>query len=148
MHIMSASTGLPGNPPWPESRRFDSTIDFDIVLPGAAAQTWNCQTHFPNGTLPVGVAACTAPAGAVGSVAFGMEVYTGLGIRRPELSFVLGVERGVAEEQLSGEVIITANDPSESSSYLTCLGGAPFDGLRCQIGSYLSVRSELVIVGQ
>jgi hypothetical protein len=49
--------------------------------------------------------------------------------------------------ELEGEIPITANDPSEKSSYLTCLGGAPYDGLRCNIGSYLSVRTELVIEG-
>ena len=48
---------------------------------------------------------------------------------------------------MEGEIPITANDRSEASSYLTCLGGAQFDGLRCQIKSYLSVDNELVIEG-
>jgi hypothetical protein len=33
----------------------------------------------------------------------------------------------------------------EPSSFLTCLEGRPFDGLRCSLGSYLSVREELVV---
>lgn len=48
---------------------------------------------------------------------------------------------------LTGSIPITANDATEPSSYLTCLGGAPLDGLRCSIGSYLSVRKELMIQG-
>jgi len=48
---------------------------------------------------------------------------------------------------LNGATAITANDPQEPTSYLTCLLGRPFDGLRCQIGSYLSVRKELVVEG-
>ena len=44
-----------------------------------------------------------------------------------------------------GEVAITANDPKEPSSYLTCLLGAPFDGLRCKIGGMMSVRKDLII---
>jgi len=48
---------------------------------------------------------------------------------------------------LDGATAITANDPQEPSSYLTCLLGRPFDGLRCQIGSYMSVRKELVVEG-
>jgi hypothetical protein len=31
---------------------------------------------------------------------------------------------------------ITANDPREDTSYLTCLEGPPMDGLRCSIKSY------------
>jgi hypothetical protein len=34
MHIMSPTTGIPGNPPWPDSRRFNSTIDFAVLMPG------------------------------------------------------------------------------------------------------------------
>jgi len=48
---------------------------------------------------------------------------------------------------LNGATAITANDPQEPTSYLTCILGRPFDGLRCQIGSYLSVRKELVVEG-
>jgi hypothetical protein len=48
---------------------------------------------------------------------------------------------------LEGEIAITANNPSEPSSYLTCLLGRPYDGHRCEIKSYMSVRTELVIVG-
>ena len=48
---------------------------------------------------------------------------------------------------LEGETPITANDLSEPSSYLTCLLGRPYDGHRCEIKSYMSVRTELVIVG-
>lgn len=48
---------------------------------------------------------------------------------------------------LVGSTPVTANDPSEQTSYLTCLLGAPLDGLRCRIGSYLSVRRELVVEG-
>ena len=40
---------------------------------------------------------------------------------------------------------ITANDPKEPSSYLTCLLGAPFDGLRCKIGGMMSVKKYLII---
>jgi hypothetical protein len=47
-----------------------------------------------------------------------------------------------------GDVTITANTPSESTSYLTCLLGPPYDGLRCEIGSYLSVDRELVVQGR
>jgi hypothetical protein len=49
MHMMSPSTGIPGNPPWPESRRFNSTIDFDVLMSGEKVK---CQGSWENGTLP------------------------------------------------------------------------------------------------
>lgn len=54
-------------------------------------------------------------------------------------------EARTADVFLWGRKAVTANDPSERSSYLTCLEGAPLDGLRCGIGSYLSVREVLVV---
>ncbi|KAH6845885.1 hypothetical protein BKA58DRAFT_316440 [Alternaria rosae] len=147
MHMMSTSTGIPGSGPWPESSKFDSTIDFDVVVPEEAplgTSKWNCKGTMKNGTIIEDVVGCVNDQGGVGDVSFGMTGYAALGERRPELSFWLWVHRvGI----LDGATAITANDPQESSSYLTCLLGRPFDGLRCEIGSYLSVRKELVIEG-
>lgn len=44
-----------------------------------------------------------------------------------------------------GETPITANDPYEPSSYLTCMLGAPFDGLRCKIKVMMSNHKMLVL---
>lgn len=44
-----------------------------------------------------------------------------------------------------GQKAVTANDPGEESSYLTCIEGRPFDGLKCQLKSYLSVDQELEV---
>jgi len=44
-----------------------------------------------------------------------------------------------------GETPITANDPHEPSSYLTCILGAPYDGLRCKINGMMSVHKELIL---
>jgi hypothetical protein len=70
---------------------------------------------------------------------------TALGARRPELAFRLQlVEKGEGEIW-QGEKDITANDPQEETSYLTCLGGWPMDGLRCALGGGMSVRRELSV---
>jgi hypothetical protein len=101
MHMMSKDTGIPGNQ-WPESAKFNSTIDFDILVPDHASTGMvkvNCQAGFANYTLPVGTVECTPVVAegqsleAFGSVEFGMSLYTALGPRRPELSFVLSVMR-------------------------------------------------------
>ncbi|RAR01527.1 hypothetical protein DDE82_006406 [Stemphylium lycopersici] len=169
-HMMSSSTGLPGPGTWPVSAQFNSSIDFDILVPDSSEEVGkmmqvNCKASWLNGTLPEGMVGCgsgvvVGEAGETvgeegmgdGEVQFGMQIYEGLGARRPELSFLLSVSRnkgGVDSPSvaLQGQVPITANDASEPSSYLTCLLGAPLDGLRCQIGSYMSVRKELVIEG-
>ncbi|KAI4680530.1 hypothetical protein J4E81_010211 [Alternaria sp. BMP 2799] len=155
MHMMSTSTGIPGNGPWPEGSKFDSTIDFDVLVPEEAplpASKWNCKGTMKNGTIIEDVVSCVDGKGGVGDVSFGMTEYEAVGERRAELSFWLWVYR-VGEGSdgratiLNGATAITANDPQEPTSYLTCLLGRPFDGLRCQIGSYLSVRKELVVEG-
>jgi hypothetical protein len=191
MHMMSVNTGIPGNGPWPEDSKFNSTIDFDVLVPEAAVgmAKWNCQGEMKNGTLMEGVVECMrdgdSGGGEDGEVAFGMQPYTAVGERRAELSFWLWVYRAgyvsavlvcslipflshtstypLAHTNvfilcyrsngasgtgvLQGATAITANDLQEPSSYLTCLLGRPFDGLRCDIGSYLSVRTELVVEG-
>lgn len=187
MHMMSTSTGIPGSGPWPESSKFDSTIDFDVVVLEEAplgTSKWNCKGTMKNGTIIEDVVGCVNDQGGVGDVSFGMMEYAALGQRSPELSFWLWVYRigyvsfyfllvlhlmgyetityfdcantfisayregsdGRASI-LDGATAITANDPQESSSYLTCLLGRPFDGLRCEIGSYLNVGKELVVEG-
>lgn len=45
----------------------------------------------------------------------------------------------------TGEVAITANEASQPTSYLTCLLGPPFDGLRCKLNGVMSNRRDLVI---
>ncbi|KAF1945151.1 hypothetical protein EJ02DRAFT_369892 [Clathrospora elynae] len=173
MHMMSSSTGIPGNPPWPANARFNSTIDFDVLIPDrTVAQPannsgqWpspgtlkvNCQAQWENGTLPASTMSCipvvlgqAGPGDSQTSVQFGMSEYegSGVGVSRPEMSFLLHLLRsdGVEDDDMQGEVAITANTPSNPSSYLTCLLGAPYDGLRCNIGSYLSVRNELIVGG-
>jgi hypothetical protein len=92
MHMMSIGTGIPGNPPWPEASKYNSTIDFDVLVPSQGALVKrNCQTSFRNGTLPEGWATCGK--GGEGKVEFGMTLYEELGPRRAELSFVLHLTR-------------------------------------------------------
>ncbi|KAB2099892.1 hypothetical protein AG0111_0g12022 [Alternaria gaisen] len=136
MHMMSIGTGIPGNPSWPEDSKFDSTINFDVMVPAATGLAkWNCQGAMANGTITERLIDCK---------------YDGLGERRAELSFSLWLYRNKQDGDLlvptsSGHTAITANDAKEPTSYLTCLQGKPFDGLRCKIKSYLSVNKELVI---
>jgi hypothetical protein len=45
----------------------------------------------------------------------------------------------------AGQVAVTANEPSQPTSYLTCLLGPPFDGLRCSLDGVMSNRKDLFI---
>jgi hypothetical protein len=160
MHMMSEHTGLPGDT-WFPDKQFNSTINFDVIMPDHTLPqntttpknvTTNCQASFPNGTLPLGRTYCT-PISDAEVVFFELYNYTDLGSRRPELSFWLEItsavnwdeENATASAFYWGRKAITANDPSEPSSFLTCLGGQPFDGLRCNIKSYLSVSQDLML---
>jgi hypothetical protein len=99
MHMMSIGTGIPGNPPWPDESRFDSTIDFDVLIPvEAGSQKWNCQGVMGNGTLIVRTVECVGDGVGdkdvkEGGLMFAMQEYTDLGDRRPELSFRLWLFR-------------------------------------------------------
>ncbi|KAF1917000.1 hypothetical protein BDU57DRAFT_517433 [Ampelomyces quisqualis] len=154
MHMMSIHTGLPGDD-WGNST-FPSTISFDVLVPPHSSNSTTikstCTASFPNHTLPLGRTYCTPPSPAE-VLFFELYAYTGLGPRRPELAFWLDLTSAVGwdEENRSAEMFwwgsraVTANNPAEESSFLTCVEGAPLDGLRCEIGSYLSVREELVV---
>ncbi|KAH8730591.1 hypothetical protein GQ44DRAFT_606302 [Phaeosphaeriaceae sp. PMI808] len=155
MHMMSQHTG-PDDHKWPQSLYFNSTINFDIVLPNhthgseSSNTTSNCEASFPNGTLPDASVPlkCTSPSDHE-QLMFTMSVYKDLGPRRKELSFILSMTSVVEYDQTKityqGNTPITANNPQEPTSYLTCLEERPLDGLRCSIQSSLSVDKELVI---
>ncbi|KAF3008699.1 hypothetical protein E8E13_009484 [Curvularia kusanoi] len=132
LHMMTRYSGLPGDGEWSGGYSFPSTIDFDVKMPG---QNVHCHTEFTNGTLPDDLAACS---GEGDRVKFAMRPYDALGPRRAELSFVLQLfreGRGAGGQQTitGGEVAVTANNPTEPTSYLSCLLGAPYDGLRCNL---------------
>ncbi|KAF2708329.1 hypothetical protein K504DRAFT_534948 [Pleomassaria siparia CBS 279.74] len=160
MHYMMSEreSGLPLG--WPAWARFPSTMDFDINLPSGP---WNCKASFDNGTLPIGNQACTRkstnmttnPDDTTSSYAsFTMMQWLGLDgegeKKRPEISYILSVEEhrivGLDVDTLwKGNQFITANNPYEPTSYMTCIMGRPLDGERCQIKSFLSVREDLVL---
>ena len=100
--MMSVGTGIPGNPPWLECDKFNSTIDFDVLIPDHSSPGLlkvNCQAEFMNGTLPEGITECTpvVPEGAsvegFGTVKFGMTPYRELGERRVDMSYVMHLAR-------------------------------------------------------
>jgi hypothetical protein len=95
MHMMSIGTGIPGNPPWPEDSKFDSTIDFDVMVPAATGLAkWNCQGAMANGTIMERLIDCVRyEEDGEGGLMFGMQKYDGLGERRAELSFSLWLYR-------------------------------------------------------
>ncbi|KAH6618910.1 hypothetical protein C7974DRAFT_401122 [Boeremia exigua] len=86
LHMMTRHSGLPGGGGWPESTKFPSTMDFDIIMPNN--QSTHCYIEFANGTLPSDPAVCT---GEMSKVIFRLSEYAALGPRRKELSFVLEV---------------------------------------------------------
>jgi hypothetical protein len=102
--MMTSRSGISGDLPWPENKRFKSTIDFDVIVPNNAANDngtatsdilINCKYAWENGTLPENAFVdCTGiPSDLDDTVFFSMQPYTKLGRRRPELSFELWVIR-------------------------------------------------------
>ncbi|KAH9865203.1 hypothetical protein IAQ61_009150 [Plenodomus lingam] len=164
MHMISEKPGWPGNPDWNEADKFNTSIEFTVVMPtllsgGHTNRTVNCAAEWKHDTLPEMAFSCAGDGAKEGEqVQFGMKPYHRPGEtgatrrrrrRREELNYELVVGRIVPGEEREvmfiGSQNITANDPSAPTSYLTCIGGRPGDGLRCTINGAMSVRRELVI---
>ncbi|KAF1997906.1 hypothetical protein P154DRAFT_524446 [Amniculicola lignicola CBS 123094] len=128
-----------GNPP-PKYNvsQFNSTIGFSIKISGEKIR---CGVSFEEKNPPQGWNACDMDLGVEFELGPTEEAFD-------ETHFVLGVKQLAIDgdfDELKGAQVITANNPGRGDSYLTCLGGAPLDGIRCKLGGMLSVRKELRI---
>ncbi|KAF2036344.1 hypothetical protein EK21DRAFT_106446 [Setomelanomma holmii] len=148
LHFMNGDTGIPGNQ-WPPELHFETTMSFDVFIPHSQ-ETTTCTAAWPNGTFPTELFKCSTSPNQ--KTAFALSPYTGLGERKPELSFTLAVVNVVytgpedtGEAIYTGKVYVTANEPGVPTSYLTCLNGRPFDGMRCGLKGMMSVSGELGI---
>ncbi|KAH7090560.1 hypothetical protein FB567DRAFT_626519 [Paraphoma chrysanthemicola] len=156
LHFMTRDSGLPGGQ-WPPSALFDTTIFLGLILPwnhtvpqSTSTFTTTCTASWPNGTFPSAHTEfpCTSPTHRE-NITFSLSPYTGLGERKPELSFSLHVvsyidyDEGVVSVTYFGGVDVTANQPSEETSWLTCLLGRPLDGMRCRLNGVASKRGQL-----
>ncbi|KAF2873068.1 hypothetical protein BDV95DRAFT_368989 [Massariosphaeria phaeospora] len=148
VHFMSDKPGIPGMGDWPLGSGFNSTIDFDVQFGNATAV---CKGAWPKGKLDQGTYRCEI-VGADGTgeeeVSFKMAGWRETGEKTPEASFRLNVVRSEvgSGKQFDGSTNITANNPAEPTSYLTCILGAPFDGIRCNLHSYMSVRDKDLVI--
>ncbi|KAH7075579.1 hypothetical protein BKA63DRAFT_300978 [Paraphoma chrysanthemicola] len=156
LHFMSRDSGLPGGR-WPPSALFDTTISFDLVLPwnhtvpqSTSTFTTTCTVSWPNGTFPSIYTEfpCTSPSSSE-KITFSLSPYIGLGDRKAELSFSLYVvsyidyDEGVVSATYFGGVDVTANQPSQETSWFTCLLGRPLDGMRCGLNGVASKGGQL-----
>ncbi|KAF2201693.1 hypothetical protein GQ43DRAFT_370825 [Delitschia confertaspora ATCC 74209] len=153
MHFMGSNTGLPGNT-WPDDKKFDTTLDFTISFPDTTST--KCSTSWKYTSVPLDMAvACEAESGVAFVLTEGMggktsEANWGLGVRKvvSDRKQMLTVKISSSESTStyqSQTVFVTNNDPSNANSYLTCLGGAPYDGVRCNLGGMLSTRNPFVL---
>jgi hypothetical protein len=160
LHFMTTDTGLPGGQ-WPPGTEFDTTISLDLILPlnhtiplSPNFSFTNCSASWPNGSFPTADMEfpCTSPSDRE-NVTFMLSPFTGRGERKPELSFTLGVlsridyngTGSVGSAFYYGGVDVTANEPGVETSYLTCLLGRPYDGMRCGLKGVMSWREDLEV---
>ncbi|KAF1997905.1 hypothetical protein P154DRAFT_578435 [Amniculicola lignicola CBS 123094] len=155
LHWQSPDTGSREyGPNWPDWAKFDSELNFNLSTPGLDL---NCSTLFPLHQLPSAAINCgnlwetEEEAWKDGErVSFKLEKWTGLGERVPELSFLLGIWRGIMDEfgvitTYYAEQAITANDYTEPTTHLYCVLGRPFDGFRCR-DNFKPIDFDAVVV--
>ncbi|KAF2744898.1 hypothetical protein M011DRAFT_428059 [Sporormia fimetaria CBS 119925] len=126
VHFMGRDTGLPGNT-WPEYAKFNSTLDFTVEFPTGPVA---CSGNWEYTKVPTTPFMCEqGPGGAA-------------------VQFTLApTEKGLTGAQLTltGSQEVRANSPGEPNSYLSCLGGAPLDGIRCKNSGWASTAGPLVL---
>ncbi|KAF2848757.1 hypothetical protein T440DRAFT_556333 [Plenodomus tracheiphilus IPT5] len=142
MHMISAKPGLPGNPNWNESDKFNTSIDFTIVMPsllstttttttasGALNRTLTCSTSWKHDTLPTLTFKCEGEGSKEGEeVWWGMTPYYKPewkegDERREELSFRLAVGRRVVASDATSA---SASKPLNSCDLIpTSIRNAP-----------------------
>ncbi|KAF1978001.1 hypothetical protein BU23DRAFT_550122 [Bimuria novae-zelandiae CBS 107.79] len=170
-HYMTEWPGFgPPHTEWPEGRKFNSTISLDVQIPDelAPGSNWvyKCDMNWEHSVLP-GISADCIPQSihkhVHDNVAFFVEPWQIPGKDLPpgspaEMPFSLTIQKtsvtqswGPARRWL-GNVTISCDDPGSPSSYLTCLTGPPFDGMRCKLGAInnidLSNKTELQVFAQ
>ncbi|KAF2177213.1 hypothetical protein K469DRAFT_720907 [Zopfia rhizophila CBS 207.26] len=140
VHFMGRDTGIPGNG-WPDWAKFDTTLDFKVDFPFSQV---SCSASWPEKNLPTSEIPCESentmfqlspvPSGDFHEAAFTLSV------RRTDVDGASGVRT-----TYTGGQVITANQPTVDTSYLSCLGGRPLDGIRCSLNGPMSVRKPLVL---
>ncbi|ORY07914.1 hypothetical protein BCR34DRAFT_15867 [Clohesyomyces aquaticus] len=138
LHFMGPSTQTPI--PWNTQSSFDSTFEFNIVFPDGKT---TCTTHWPQGSPPTREISCNREAS---DQIFSLSPRENRNGTLNECNFVLHVRRLATHGRFySASHAIGCNDPQVESSYLTCLSGAPFDGIRCELKGPMSVMGDLVL---
>jgi hypothetical protein len=125
-------TGIPGGGTAPAN----VTISFTLLDPNTNANTTCGATYLP-ANYPRAYLPC-----ADSSLAFKFEApYYSFG------NFTLDVRHCYATENVAtyGSVFVTDDDPGKPGNYLSCLGGAPFDGIRCSIGGPIGAAGPIPV---
>ncbi|KAF2458104.1 hypothetical protein BDY21DRAFT_371009 [Lineolata rhizophorae] len=149
VHFMGANSGI-GDGSWPPGTEFNSTIEFELdryatqqsedSAPGASVGETTCGASWVEGELPTEWIQCgdakvewkMVETSEMSETDFTMEV-------RLMMTDSETVEPLYAEAQTR----VTANTRGSPSSYLTCLGSEPFDGIRCEMDGIMSTPGPI-----
>ncbi|KAF2116845.1 hypothetical protein BDV96DRAFT_572968 [Lophiotrema nucula] len=170
LHFMTDTTGLENLYPngWPEWAKFDSRLQFTILMQEGR---WQCAAEWTPGVLPgegVFLPCALRQDGGKGTgvekreglsaiegrgiiedkteVQFTLRRWYGLGVRRPEISVMLGIRRNVTLDDESHEIWYGERPLySSQSGPMFCTLGPPLDGMRCSdLDGPLAINSTRV----
>ncbi|KAF2141673.1 uncharacterized protein K452DRAFT_287625 [Aplosporella prunicola CBS 121167] len=135
VHFMGRDSGIPGG--WPESSKFNSTLSFTLNYPDLdndSTLSTTCDGSWVEHQPLTGWNSCKDNA-----VSWKFDEFTS------EANFVLSVKNQVsATSAYTGNVDITAN---AGGAYLTCVGGAPLTGIKCNLdGIFAGTKPSPIII--
>ena len=116
-------TGIPGGGTAPAN----VTISFTLLDPNTSANTTCSATYLP-ANYPQVYIPCADPA-----VAFKFETPYSFGQFTLDIRHTYINDSSSLEASSYGGAFIVGDAPGQPGDYLTCVGGAPFDGIRCHI---------------
>ncbi|KAF2087708.1 hypothetical protein K490DRAFT_56796 [Saccharata proteae CBS 121410] len=137
-HFMGANSGI-GNGEWPPNAAFNSTLSFVVnyaSLSGGAPLNVTCSGNWTESSPPTTWNLCPNSV-----VSWRFDNFTSPG------DFVLEVSRQVSRlSAYAGKVNVTSDDAGDPTSYLTCLEGEPYDGIRCNLDGMLSSTKQPISI--
>jgi hypothetical protein len=133
----------------PASLKFNTTLDFALSRQDPRKSRRDtfakCGTSWEYGKWPYGKTFTCQKGSAEISAEFALHPPL-LGRKSGEASWTLVVKRLFDNETTNrltaymGRVLVSNNNASDTSSLLTCLGGAPQDGIRCSLWGAMSTK--------
>ncbi|KAL5117875.1 hypothetical protein ACEQ8H_004193 [Pleosporales sp. CAS-2024a] len=135
VHFMGRDTGIPGNT-WPDSAKFNTTLDFTLDLPDSQVQ---CSANWTYQAISTAVWSCTD-----NTITFQLSPTPDGALADAQWTLTI-TETAAGDIRHIASKVIENNSPGTPDSYLSCMGGPPYDGIRCSLNGWAGQPGPIVL---